>query len=704
MIDALQIEQAFQGLLGRPTDETERNRCGTMADLASVLAWITESDEYKERFAEACRPVRTGAGELGRDVPLHSHRKPYPYLAPDELELTDVGPHKVLLIGACFVFDWPNMLAKVGVEARIDRVLFAHCFRLPEAPPEPIETYDCQIVQVPLPSILPDLDHLRIDYEDPAAYEALLERAVQLLELFLKEALVWSDRVPTFVLNYLTPQQNLLGRMLPRYDLRNPIHLVERINMRLDDVVRSHRGVRVIDVNHIAGVCGRRYIQEDMLWTQFHGQMMEGHDRNLDEDKSLDVAQFYDVALYDYLEMMWREIRASYRILKGADAVKLVCVDLDNTLWRGVTGDLDGASPMQIVGWPQGLTEVLIFLKRRGIMLAILSKNDEARVRERWDVIFEGTLRLDDFAAIKINWQPKPDNLAAMLTDINILPKHVVFLDDSQIERAAMKAAFPDVRVIETPHYYWRRILGCSAELQRPTITDESSRRTEMVQSQIGRERIRKAMSREDFLSSLDLRIRIFPLQSDDDPRFVRAFELVNKTNQFNTTGRRWSDHEARDFFAQRGVWWTFDVADRFSNYGLVGVVCVNAMRIEQFVMSCRVAGLDVEQAVLARICPAFADQQGFAEGVITRTDYNAVLADLYRRLCWEETEGVWRGSAALDVPAYIRVVEDVNWQRANERPAAEDGGGLPVAHDAAVVSNPRPKWRFEDFWRRMTT
>jgi FkbH-like protein len=702
MIDALKITQVFQSLVGRPANQHERDRCRAMPSLAAVVASVIESDEYQARFAEGYEQIAPMASELGRHAALLAPRKPDPYLAPDDLELTDVGPSNVLLVGACFVFGWPDMLAEIGIDVRIDRVLFAHCFRLPEAPPAPIETYDCQIVQVPLPSILPDLDHLRIDYDDPAAYEALLDRAVQLLEMFLDEALVWSDRVPTFVLNYLTPQQNLLGRMLPRYDLRNPIHLVERINMELDAVIRGRRGMRVLDVDRLAGVCGRRFIQEDMLWPQFHGQMMEGQDRNLDEDKTLDVSQFYDVALHEYLRLMWQEIRASYRIIKGADAVKLVCVDLDNTLWRGVTGDLDGASPMQIVGWPQGLAEVLVFLKRRGIMLAILSKNDEARVRDRWDVIFEGKLRLGDFAAIKINWQPKPDNLGEILNEINILPQNVVFLDDSPIERAAMRAAFPDVRIIEASHYHWRRILGSSAELQRTSITDESVRRTEMVQAQIGRERVRKAMSRDDFLSSLELGVRIVAVHSQEDPRFVRSFELLNKTNQFNTTGHRWSEAEARTFLARGGTWWTFDVIDRFSDYGLVGVVCVDGNRIEQFVMSCRVAGLDLEHAVLSRICPAFADRHGLAEGVIRHTDYNAVLADLYKRIGWAEAEGVWRGGAVLDSPAHVRFLDDTKkWERSDER-AVEDDGGKPVAHDAATIPDAEPKRRTRGFWDRL--
>ena len=545
VIDRDHIIRASHSLLGRPpADEDEIARYLALPDLAAVVARMMETPDYQALHAQGMRETRPVAVDFGRGAGYRARPKPDPYLAPDELELTDIGPRRLLLVGACFLFTWPEILAQAGVDLHIDRVLFAHTVRLPDTLPAPAESYDLKIVQVPLPSIVPELDHLRLPHDDVSGYETLLDDAVRRLELFLSEALAWSGNIPAFVLNYMTPQQNLLGRLMPRYDIRNPIHFVERLNMALEDVVSRYRDARVLDVNHVASVFGKRFIQEDMLWTQFHGQMMEGADRHVDIDKTLDISQFYDTALPDYVFAVWREIRAGFRILNAADPVKLVCVDLDNTLWRHVIGDLDDVSPYQIVGWPTGLLEALIYLKRRGVMLGILSKNDEARVRANFDTIFEGKLRLDDFASIKINWRPKPDNLAEMLAEINILAKNVVFLDDNPVERAAMTAAFPDVRVIDCAHFYWRRILISSAELQVASITGEASRRTDMVQAQIGRERERKVLTRDDFLASLDLRVEIFPIRSADDPRFGRAFELINKTNQFNTTGKRWSDRE----------------------------------------------------------------------------------------------------------------------------------------------------------------
>ena len=139
------------------------------------------------------------------------------FLAPSDLEVTEVGPKSALLIGACFLFEWGDALHRLGYSAlTIDRLLFYNLVRLPASPPKPVESYDVQLVQIPLPSIMPEQEYFRLPAEDLQSYEALLDACVGRLDLFLAEALVWSDRVPAFVMTYLTPQQNLLGRLFAR--------------------------------------------------------------------------------------------------------------------------------------------------------------------------------------------------------------------------------------------------------------------------------------------------------------------------------------------------------------------------------------------------------------------------------------------------------------------------------------------------------
>src|SRR5258708_37043483 len=122
-------------------------------------------------------------------------------------------------------------------------------------------------------------------------------------------------------------------------------------------------------------------------------------------------------------------------------------------MWRGVAADEADASSMAREGWPLGFAEALMFLKRRGILLGIVSKNDEDRVRGIWQRIYGDLVRLEDFAVRKINWQPKADNVQATLAEVNLLQKSVVFIDDNPGGRAAIKAAFPHIPGLRTNPY-----------------------------------------------------------------------------------------------------------------------------------------------------------------------------------------------------------------------------------------------------------
>lgn len=608
---------------------------------------------------------------VGTPSPMRPSPRPEHYLAPIALERSDDGPERLLLVGACFLFNWPALLARAGHRISIDKFLFANVFPLPDMPPHPLESYDLQLVQVPLPTAVPERDHIRLAYDDEYGHEHLLEESVARLELFLKQALKWSHSIPTLVMNYLVPQQNLLGRLMPRYDLRNPIYFAERINEELARLIGAYPNVHLLDVNHIASVCGRRYLQEDALYCQYHGGLMENNDLILEDkadlDRSRHVSEIYDIGLEDFVSAVWREARAMYRTLRGIDSVKLVCVDLDNTLWRGVIGEMGDLDAIITVGWPMGLAEVLVMLRKRGIVLAIISKNDEARVRAGWDTLFGGILRLDDFAIVKINWKPKAENMAEVLEEANLLPGNVVFVDDNPVECAAVTAAFPEIRTIGTLHFHWRRILGWSAELQVPAISDESARRSELIRARIDRTHSRAALTRDAFLATLDLRMRVNRVPSPETPGFARAFELINKTNQFNTTGRRWSHAEAAAYLAGGGMWWAFDVVDRFADHGLVGVICLRDGHIDQFVMSCRVAGLDLEPAALAAILTRAKPRAGTHgggrfSGAIVATDANAVVRDVYARLDWSETEaGLWVGDAPAPASPHVAITVDLD-------------------------------------------
>jgi FkbH-like protein len=413
-------------------------------------------------------------------------------------------------------------------------------------------------------------------------------------------------------------------------------------------------------------------------------------DFKLDQDRLEAVGRIdetYPRRTAEYLNAAWAEVVAMYRSIRQIDSVKLVIVDIDDTLWRGVAAEGADVTPQLIDGWPNGFVEALCYLKRRGVLLAVVSKNDEGVVTNLWPKVFSTRLSLNDFVVRKINWRPKADNVEDLLGELNLLPRNVVFIDDNPVEREAVKAAFPDIRTFGPNPYVWRRILLWSAETQSAEITSESAARTDMVRAQMQRESHRKKVSREEFLATLDLHVTLFTLDSVEQPGFQRAMELINKTNQFNTTGKRWTQQECQAAFARGTRFYAFKVLDRFTEYGIVGVVIANGSTFEQFVMSCRVVGMDVEIAVLAELLKLQAENGGGPSiAVLRETELNLLCRDLYERCGFERKDGdTWAQPAAslLAVPSHAHV----SWIQSDVRGSTSGSKMEGQFADALAVS-----------------
>jgi FkbH-like protein len=279
-----------------------------------------------------------------------------------------------------------------------------------------------------------------------------------------------------------------------------------------------------------------------------------------------------------------------------------------------------------------GFIETLLILKRRGILLAIVSKNDETFIRTNWERIVQGQISLDDFAAVRINFRSKVVNLAGILADLNLRPQNAVMIDDHPIERAAIQAAMPKVRVLGQHPYYLKRVLLWAAETQSPSISAESAVRTQMVQAQIKRESERRELAPAQFLATLQLEASIARLESTGDLELSRALELLNKTSQFNTTGERHTIESCHRRFEAGSTLYVLQAQDRFTRYGLVGAAWVENSCIEQMVVSCRVLGLELEDAFLAHIARVEAGQGGSLSARLRHTEANMACRTLYSR------------------------------------------------------------------------
>ena len=568
------------------------------------------------------------------------------------------------MIGSCLLDEW-GFHRRNPSGCPVDHVLVTNADQMPERPAAPISSYDFAVVQVPLRPIYHDTTYTALDYGSPEAFEQAFQQSCDRLAAHLQFRMQWNIEhgLLTFVANFLPIQRNPMGVLFPRFDLRNPEHFIARLNEHLETLVRSYRNAYVLDVDRIACSIGRRWLQDDIISQSSHGSLASAPPLTDRMEPVAALGSHYivrDRRLFN--DSVWAELIAMFRVVRQSDAVKLVVVDLDDTLWRGVSGDIADPGPMMVEGWPLGVAEALCHLKKRGVLLAIVSKNEESRIRKIWPRIFRRGLALSDFAAVKINWLPKTQNMQELLEGINLLPRNVLFIDDNPVERAAMKDAFPDMRVIGRHPYYLRQTLLWSTETQVPFITTESARRTEMVHAQLEREDQRRQLSREDFLRQAAPQVAMGLIDSVDHDRFPRAFELLNKTNQYNTTGRRWTREELAAHFHNGGVLHTFEVEDIYTAYGLVGVVIVSGSEIDQWVMSCRVLGYQVENAVMAVIVRGLRDRGARAvRGRLIETDVNFPCRELFARCGFSQDDQWWTlaPGQAVDAPAHV-VVEAV--------------------------------------------
>ena len=345
---------------------------------------------------------------------------------------------------------------------------------------------------------------------------------------------------------------------------------------------------------------------------------------------------------------------------------KCVALDADNTLWGGVVGE-DGAGGVQIGDDFPGsayrdFQKLLLHWRRKGVLLALLSRNNEADVWEVFDTRKEMVLRREDITAWRIDWEPKPENLRALAEHMGLGLDSFVFVDDDPVEVERMRAAWPEVASLLLPEDPARIV----DEVARPRLfdrletTSEDRGRAGMMADEGRRSELRRRLDPREFLASLNLRVRVFAAAEE---HVARIAQLVNKTNQFNLTTIRRDQAELRRLMGTPGYrLYGLTAEDRFGDYGLTGAAILHdrgpSCEIDTFLLSCRVLGREVETAFLAALARA-ADARG-RRAIAARyvaTAKNAPAADFLPRHGFEDDgSGGWKADAAAipAVPSHV--------------------------------------------------
>ncbi len=473
---------------------------------------------------------------------------------------------------------------------------------------------------------------LKLSLGDAGAASATVQGALGYLQA-LRNGIKANANAVCIFQTFAPPVETLFGsldRALPG-TLRS---LIDGINRELATYVLDSGDV-LLDVAAVAETVGLANWHNTQLW-------------------NLGKFSFSDewIPLYgDHLARTVAAIRGKSR--------KVLVLDLDNTVWGGVIGD-DGLEGIKVAqGDARGeahlaVQRLALDLRQRGIVLAVSSKNTDAVAREPFEKHPEMLLKLNHIAVFQANWNDKATNLQAIAEELSLGLDSLVFLDDNPAERGLVRKLLPQVAVPELPEdpAWYMRTLAAAGYFEAVAFASEDLNRAGFYQDNAKRAHLQKQVGGVDaYLASLDMTITFQPFDSTGRARIV---QLINKSNQFNLTTRRYTDPEVEAAENAPQVF-TLQVrlADIFGDNGMISVVIcrleeAGVWEIDTWLMSCRVLGRKVENMVLREILQ-HARQAGIHRllGVYRPTDRNHLVIDHYAKLGFakigEESDGLIR-------------------------------------------------------------
>jgi amino acid adenylation domain-containing protein/FkbH-like protein len=333
---------------------------------------------------------------------------------------------------------------------------------------------------------------------------------------------------------------------------------------------------------------------------------------------SRQIAQWYPVADYDdrvaqelghipytplFFTALATTIARKFHALRRLP-VKVIALDCDNTLWSGICGE-DGPGGVVVDAPRRALQQFMLQQREAGMLLVLCSKNNEDDVRSVFAQNPDMPLRPEHFSAWRVNWRPKSENLHSLARELNVGAESIVLIDDNPMECAEAASGCPEAQTLQLPEDI--ALIPSFLEhcwiFDKLQVTEEDRRRAEMYRQNQRREEFRsQTLSFADFLAGLDLKIQVEPMSPAQLPRVA---QLTQRTNQFNSTGRRRTEAQLQQLAGSAEVL-TVSVSDRFGDHGLVGAMIFepvdHTLVVDSILLSCRALGRGVEQRMLAEL------------------------------------------------------------------------------------------------------
>lgn len=414
--------------------------------------------------------------------------------------------------------------------------------------------------------------------------------------------------------NFEMPPERLLGNREVGCEYGR-IDFITRLNCKLYDYAQNHKNFYIHDINYLSAAYGLDRWHELRHWHLYKYAM------------SVSAIPDFSYSLSSIICSVMGKNK------------KVLALDLDNTLWGGVIGD-DGQAGIEIgseTSEGQSFKRLQEFIKAHkelGVLLTVCSKNDYENAVSGLEHP-DGALKPDDFACIKANWDEKWRNLAESASELNLLPESFVFVDDNPAEREIVRAQIPDVNVLdfETPEECIRAVDRCGY-FEVTNLSSDDAKRGEMYKANAQRAAAEKTFeSYGDFLQSLEMKADI---RDFDEVHLPRITQLTNKSNQFNVTTKRYTQAEMEAVAADNEhIRLCGRLEDKFGDNGIVSVVIgkkdCGKLRIELWLMSCRVLKRDMEYAMLDTLVEE-CKKQGISEivGYYYPTKKNNMVKELF--------------------------------------------------------------------------
>lgn len=482
----------------------------------------------------------------------------------------------------------------------------------------------------------------------------LREDVVSHIESWVAMAL---ERVPATLLvaNFPVPSYPLAGVADSKAEYGETEFYLE-LNLELLRRLKGNPRVRLFDLDRLASRYGK--------------------------DRVLDPKMFYLARMEwspGFLPTVAGEIVRQVKAARNLSR-KCLVLDLDNTLWGGVVGE-DGVSGIKIGPGDPESEAFLAFhhklkaLQDRGILLALCSKNNRADVVEVFESRPEIPLKLADFAATEICWDPKHVGLRKIAAALNIGTDSLVFLDDNPAEVTLVQQTMPEVKAVLLPPdpAEFAGLLERMNDFEKLEILEEDRRKAGQYRENRQRQELQStATDLRSYLASLRTEVEIHLARQEDLPR---VHQLFNKTNQFNLTTERYSPAEVERFATSPSCeLWVARARDRFGDLGTIAVVLLKKVgrmaTIDSFLMSCRAMGRGIETAIMNHIKQRLMEDRSGLElrGRFVPTAKNKPVEAFYddqgfrlleRASTGERLYGLRRDEARLLPCDWIKVTQD---------------------------------------------